>query len=103
MGTLATSGVVVAALIGALSRPSGVLDEAETFGYRVVNSYPHDADAFTQGLIYHGGFLYERTGRNGQSTLRKVVLETGQVLQRRPLGQGPPAKGSPIGDRGSCS
>jgi len=90
VGTLATSGVVVAALTAALSRLPSVLNvapEVETFGYRVVNAYPHDADAYTQGLIYHDGFLYESTGRNGQSTLRKVVLETGQVVQRRALGQ----------------
>ena len=52
-------------------------------GYRVVNAYPHDPDAYTQGLIYRGGFLYESTGRNGQSTLRKVKLETGAVVQQR--------------------
>jgi hypothetical protein len=52
-------------------------------GYRVVNAYPHDPDAYTQGLIYRGGFLYESTGRNGVSTLRKVKLETGAVLQQR--------------------
>jgi glutamine cyclotransferase len=52
-------------------------------GYRVVNAYPHDPDAYTQGLIYRGGFLYESTGRNGQSTLRKVTLETGAVVQQR--------------------
>ena len=52
-------------------------------GYKVVNAYPHDPDAYTQGLIYRGGFLYESTGRNGRSTLRKVKLETGAVLQQR--------------------
>jgi glutaminyl-peptide cyclotransferase len=52
-------------------------------GYRVVNAYPHDPNAYTQGLIYRGGFLYESTGRNGQSTLRKVKLDTGAVLQQR--------------------
>jgi len=52
-------------------------------GYKVVNAYPHDPDAYTQGLIYRGGFLYESTGRNGHSTLRKVKLETGAVLQQR--------------------
>lgn len=51
------------------------------YGYRVVNSYPHDSGAFTQGLIYRDGFLYESTGLNGRSTLRKVRLETGQVVQ----------------------
>jgi glutaminyl-peptide cyclotransferase len=53
------------------------------FGYKVVNAYPHDPDAYTQGLIYRGGFLYESTGLNGRSTLRKVKLETGEVLQQR--------------------
>jgi glutaminyl-peptide cyclotransferase len=52
-------------------------------GYRVIKAYPHDPDAYTQGLIYRGGFLYESTGQNGRSTLRKVKLETGEVLQQR--------------------
>jgi len=52
-------------------------------GYRVVNAYPHDPDAYTQGLIFRDGVLYESTGRNGKSTLRKVKLETGAVLQQR--------------------
>lgn len=52
-------------------------------GYRVVKSYPHDANAYTQGLIFRGGFLYESTGQHGQSTLRKVKLETGEVVQQR--------------------
>jgi glutamine cyclotransferase len=55
-------------------------------GYRVVKAYPHDPGAYTQGLIYRGGFLYESTGRNGQSTLRKVTLETGAVVQQRRIG-----------------
>jgi glutaminyl-peptide cyclotransferase len=50
--------------------------------YRVVKAYPHDANAYTQGLIYRDGFLFESTGRNGQSTLRKVKLETGEVVQQ---------------------
>ena len=52
-------------------------------GYRVIKAYPHDSGAYTQGLIYRGGFLYESTGQNGRSTLRKVNLETGAVLQQR--------------------
>lgn len=52
-------------------------------GYEVVNAYNHDKDAFTQGLIFHDGFLYESTGQNGQSSLRKVELETGKVLQKK--------------------
>lgn len=50
--------------------------------YEVVNSFPHDPNAFTQGLIYLDGFLYESTGLYGESSLRKVVLETGEVVQQ---------------------
>jgi glutamine cyclotransferase len=51
-------------------------------GYRVVNAYPHDSHAYTQGLIYRDGFLFESTGLNGRSTLRKVKLETGEVIRQ---------------------
>jgi glutaminyl-peptide cyclotransferase len=50
--------------------------------YTVVRVYPHDRSAFTQGLEYAGGFFYEGTGLNGQSSIRKVKLETGEVVQR---------------------
>lgn len=50
-------------------------------GYRVVHVYPHDPQAFTQGLIYLDGHLYESTGLNGHSTLREVDLETGRVIR----------------------
>ena len=53
------------------------------YGYRVVNVYPHDPNAFTQGLQYLDGFLYEGTGLNGRSSIRKVALETGKVVQQR--------------------
>jgi len=49
--------------------------------YRVVHAYPHDPDAFTQGLVYVDGQLYESTGLNGRSSLRMDDLETGKVLQ----------------------
>jgi glutamine cyclotransferase len=48
---------------------------------RVVHVYPHDPQAFTQGLVYLDGFLYEGTGLNGRSSIRKVRLENGEVLQ----------------------
>lgn len=51
-------------------------------GYEVVNTYPHDPKAFTQGLFYHDGFIYESTGQEGHSSLRKVELETGKVVQK---------------------
>ena len=50
-------------------------------GYKVVNSFPHDPNAFTQGLFFHDGFLYEGTGLRGRSSIRKVELATGRVLQ----------------------
>ena len=56
--------------------------QTPVYTYRVVHVYPHDPSAFTQGLEYHDGFLYEGTGLRGQSTLRKVRLENGQVVQK---------------------
>lgn len=55
--------------------------------YRVVHTYPHDPSAFTQGLEFRAGFLYEGTGLPGRSRLRKVELETGKVLQEIALPQ----------------
>jgi glutamine cyclotransferase len=48
--------------------------------FTVVNHWPHDPSAFTEGLVFDGGTLYESTGLNGESTLRKVDLQTGQVV-----------------------
>lgn len=58
-----------------------------TLEYRadVVREYPHDTAAFTQGLIWHDGQLYESTGEVGTSGIRRVKLETGEVLQKRDL------------------
>ncbi len=53
--------------------------------YRIVRTYPHDPHAFTQGLVFVDGSLYESTGLNGQSSLRMVDLETGRVLQSQPV------------------
>ena len=53
-----------------------------TYGYEIVHTYPHDPQAYTQGLVFKNGELLESTGRNGQSTLRRVDLETGKVLNR---------------------
>ena len=51
--------------------------------YDVVHAYPHDREAFTEGLFYLDGFLYESTGLEGQSSIRKVRLETGEIVQKR--------------------
>ena len=53
--------------------------------YRIVNTYPHDRSAFTQGLVFADDFLYEGTGLRGHSSLRKVDLKTGNILRVRQL------------------
>jgi len=55
---------------------------APVYTFHIIKSYPHDPEAYTQGLIFRDGFLYESTGRNGRSSLRKVKLETGEVVQQ---------------------
>jgi glutaminyl-peptide cyclotransferase len=57
----------------------GLAHAADT--YQIVHTYPHDQDAYTQGLFYLDGHLYESTGLNGQSSLRMVDLETGRILE----------------------
>lgn len=52
------------------------------YTFQIVNTFPHDSSAFTQGLAYRDGFLYEGTGLKGRSSLRKVRLETGEVVQK---------------------
>jgi len=56
-----------------------------TYGYKVINTYPHDLNAFTQGLEFREGYLFEGTGLNGRSSLRRVALATGQVLKQIPI------------------
>ena len=51
-------------------------------GYKIVATFPHDPTAFTQGLVFADGELYESTGLNGESTLRRVEITTGRTLQR---------------------
>jgi glutaminyl-peptide cyclotransferase len=55
------------------------------YGFMVKNTYPHDPQAFTQGLFFKDGHLYETTGLQGRSSLRKVDLATGKVLQKKEL------------------
>jgi glutamine cyclotransferase len=62
--------------------PSPTPAAVSYYGYEVVNAYPHDPGAWTEGLVYADGFLYESTGLKGHSSLRKVELETGEVLQK---------------------
>src|SRR6185503_7869615 len=74
--------IFIAGLMLASQRPP---ERLPVYSYRIVRTYPHDATAFTQGLQYVDGFLYEGTGLNGSSSIRKVKLETGEVVQRRDL------------------
>ena len=63
-------------------RSSSGAERTPVYTYKVVNIFPHDPQAYTQGLVFHDGFLYEGTGLNGQSSLRKVKLQTGEVVQK---------------------
>lgn len=68
-------------LMSEAARPPAVL------AFEVVKTYPHDRGAFTQGLIWRDGFLYESTGLNGRSSLRKVKLDSGEVVQHERIEQ----------------
>ncbi|HEY9221805.1 MAG TPA: glutaminyl-peptide cyclotransferase [Lutibacter sp.] len=57
----------------------------EIYTYKIINTYPHDKGAYTQGLEYFNGFLYEGTGKKGSSSIRKVDLKTGKVLQQKDI------------------
>src|SRR5882757_6460557 len=79
----------VAILLSALAQSVLGQSSHQTFAtgpphytFRVVRTFPHDPTAFTQGLAYRDGFFYEGTGLNNQSSLRKVRLETGEIIQR---------------------
>lgn len=75
-------------LLSGYSTPGALAEDKPglpIYGYEVVASYPHDTSAFTQGLFFENGVLYESTGRHGQSSLRKVDLKTGEVLRIRNL------------------
>ena len=63
-------------------------DPPPVLGYQILASYPHDPGAFTQGLFFRDGHLYESTGLVGQSTLRKVRLEDGAVLHKIAIPEG---------------
>ena len=82
--------LVLAAVVVSGTRGPAVLAQralhAPVARYQVVHVYPHDPQAFTQGLNFVDGVLYEGTGLNGKSSVRKVKLENGQVLQIQKIG-----------------
>src|SRR5271163_1247809 len=67
---------------GLLAAVLSVSAQTPEYTYQVIHSYPHDPNAFTQGLEYRAGYLYESTGLKGRSSVRKVQLDTGKVLQQ---------------------
>ncbi len=73
---------LVGVLLLASAPLAGRAAEPDVAGYQVVKEYPHDRSAYTQGLVFLNGFLFESTGLNGRSSVRKVRLETGEVVQR---------------------
>src|SRR5262245_43631982 len=77
----AVSIASLAAQTHQVQRLPPVGSKAPVWGYTVRHVFPHDARAFTQGIEYRDGVLFEGTGLNGQSSLRKVELTTGKVLQ----------------------
>lgn len=78
----AVGQVMVVILAGTLG---SALAAVPQYAGSVVETYPHDPAAFTEGLLYQDGFLYESTGREGQSSVRKVVLNTGAVVQKHDI------------------
>jgi glutaminyl-peptide cyclotransferase len=81
-GATPRSMVSLALLVPLLCTASGVRVAVPIYDYEVVHVYPHDTHAFTEGLFYLNGFLYESTGLEQQSSIRRVRLETGEVVQK---------------------
>jgi glutamine cyclotransferase len=86
---VAAVGLILVLIFERGGIPRGPIIGSDTpiYTYRIVNEYPHDPAAFTQGLAYEDGILYEGTGRRGRSSLREVDLQTGRVLKMQRLPQ----------------
>ncbi|MBD0373679.1 MAG: glutaminyl-peptide cyclotransferase [Pyrinomonadaceae bacterium] len=63
--------------------PTVTKEEVPVYAYEIVESYPHDPKAYTQGLVFYDGMLFESTGQYGESSLRKVELKKGKVKKKR--------------------
>jgi len=59
----------------------GHIPPVSEYTFMIINTYPHDYRAYTQGLVYHDGFFYESTGRRGESSLRQVELKSGAIIK----------------------
>jgi len=81
--TRVCKGLFLAVMLAAGAAAPAWAGAPPQYGYAVVKAYPHDPGAFTQGLLWRDGFLYESTGLHGRSSVRKVTLETGVPEQER--------------------
>ena len=79
--------LAVLALVATFASFAFAADTYKPDTYKIVRAYPHDPQAYTQGLIYLDGHLYESTGLNGRSSLRMVDLDTGHVEQQHIVGK----------------
>ncbi|MES2259613.1 MAG: glutaminyl-peptide cyclotransferase [Pseudomonadota bacterium] len=85
MRTILPTLVLSAALLLPAAAAPAQQAAIPVYDYVIEHTYPHDPGAFTQGLLFRDGFLYESTGLNGRSSIRKVSLESGRVLQQKDL------------------
>jgi glutamine cyclotransferase len=100
---LAVAGLDVSAQgTGSAIRVPPTASKAPVSGYTVVSSYPHDPTAFTQGLEFRDGVLYEGIGLQGRSAVRRVELETGKCSRNSRFRPDISARGLPS-QQGSCS
>lgn len=79
------SGIILFFIFKKDSSPNSSLFDSESDLYTVIDIFPHDPNAFTQGLVIDNGILYEGTGLYGNSSIRKIDLATGEILQSREL------------------
>ena len=84
---LLTLLLFLVALPGRKAPSAGSGFRPAVYGFQVIQTFPHDPEAFTQGLIFHEGYLYESTGLHGKSSVRKIHLETGQAVKNIPLSE----------------
>jgi glutamine cyclotransferase len=76
--------VILAGVLACSGSPSTrkMTDAIPIYSYQVINSWPHDTEAYTQGLVFHDGALFESTGLRGASSLRRVELKSGKVKKK---------------------
>ncbi|CAN5694537.1 glutaminyl-peptide cyclotransferase [soil metagenome] len=80
--SLLSSGCQTGAVANHPAASNANAESVPKYGYEIVNTWPHDNDAYTQGLVFHDGKLLESTGQEGRSSLRSVEPETGKVLKK---------------------